>query len=493
MPSLEAARESLRRHEQEHLLAFYDELDPAQRANLLAQIAEIDFAQLDRLVRSAVFGQVGGAVPEDIAPLPMLPAVPRSLSEAEAKALPASMSGAGASKADLAEAYGSARRRGEGLVSAGRVAALVVAGGDATRLGFAGPKGCLPATPVRRKSLYQVFAEQILAASRRYGSAVPWYVMTSQTNDAATREFFAAHDYFALGADQVFFFSQGWMPSVAADGRLLLAEKHRLATNPDGHGGCISALRRSGALEDMARRGVEYISYFQVDNPLVRCVDPLFIGLHAAAGAEMSAKALPKRHPLERLGSFCVVEGKPAVIEYSDLPEELARATRDDGTLLFSAGSIAIHVFSRAFVERLTADGSARLPFHRALKKVPHVGPAGAFVQPDEPNAVKFEKFVFDALPLAESALVLETLRSEEFSPIKNVTGEDSVATSLRDQVLRAAEWLESAGVSIPRDAAGEVAAAIEISPLFALDQGQLAEKVGPEMAIKPGERAYLE
>ena len=362
MPSLEAAAEVLRRHEQEHLLAFCGELEGPQRAALLAQIEQIDFEELGRLLRSGISARGAELVPEAIVPAPILPAAARPLSAAEAKALPASIAGMADSPEDMAETYRSARRRGEELIAAGRVAALVVAGGDGTRLGYAGPKGCLPATPVRRKPLFQLFAEQIRATSRRYGASVPWYVMTSQTNDAATREFFAANDFFGLKGAEVFFFPQGWMPSVATGGRILLAEKHRLATNPDGHGGCLTALRRCGALEDMAGRGVELISYFQVDNPLVRVVDPLFIGLHALAGAEMSAKALPKRHPLEKLGNFCMVDGKVTVIEYSDLPEELAYATRDDGTLLFSAGSIAIHVFSRR------ADGCVR-PARRAQRR----------------------------------------------------------------------------------------------------------------------------
>ncbi len=492
MLSLEAARQLLRRHEQEHLLAFYEELNPTQKAALLAQIEETDYRQLDGLIRSVMFAKPAGP-PAGLEPATMLPASPRELSEKELPQLPSAIRQAGTSKEALVRTYRSARRRGEQLISQGRVAALVVAGGDGTRLGFAGPKGCLPATPVRRKPLFQLFAEQILATSRRYGQALPWYVMTSRANDAAVREFFAAHECFGLKGEEVFFFAQGQMPSVSKQGRILLAAKDQIAASPDGHGGCVAGLRRSGALEDMAGRGIDYVSYFQVDNPLVRCLDPLFIGLHALAGAEMSAKALPKRDPLERLGNFCRLDGKITVIEYSDLSEEQARATRADGTLLFTAGSIAIHVFSREFLERLGANDAADLPFHRALKKVPHVGPTGAYVQPDEANAVKFEKFVFDALPLAREALVLETLRSEEFSPIKNATGADSVATSLRDQIRRATRWLESAGARVPRDAGGEVPVAIEISPLFALDAEELTEKIDPAMTFKPGQQVCLE
>ncbi len=471
MLSLQDAQALLRRHRQEHLLAFHDRLNPAGRRDLLQQIASIDFDLLERLIPSHVLSAPQVRLPDDIAPPETLPAVPPP---------------------HQVRRYRAARARGRELVAAGAVAALVVAGGQGTRLGIQGPKGCLLATPVKGKSLFQLFAEQLLAARRRYGGPVPLYVMTSAANHARTRAFFREHGSFGLPADDVCVFQQGQMPALALDGTILLSEPGRIAFSPDGHGGCLTALRRSGALDDMVRRGVQLISYFQVDNPLVRCVDPLFLGLHAQAHAEMSAKAVPKRDPMEPLGNFCLLDGRVAVIEYSDLPEPLAQATRPDGTLRFPAGSIAIHVLSRSFVERLTAGGTCQLPFHRALKKVSHVDASGATVHPPAPNAVKLEQFIFDALPLAERTVVLQTFRSEEFSPIKNSAGADSLDTSRHDQVRRAAEWLESAGVRVPRDATGEVAAAIEISPLRALDAEQLAEDLPSDLSIRPGQELYL-
>ncbi len=473
MTSTQKTSELLRKYNQEHLLAFYEEVDTASKSSLLRQISEIDFEQTDGLIRSYVLADSPPDVPGNPAPAPVLPARPAD-EEAE-------------------RTYRSARRRGEELLSAGKVAAVVVAGGEGSRLGFDGPKGCMNVTPVKHKSLFQVFAEQILAASRRYGSTVPWYIMTSQANDAATRDFFAANDYFGLNDSDVFFFTQGRMPVVDLNGKILLADKAAIAFSGEGHGGCLSSLRRSGALDDMSERGIEFISYFQVDNPLTHCADPLFIGLTDQAGAEMSAKAISKRDPLEKLGNFCVVDGKVMVIEYSDLPEELARATADDGALLFGSGSIAIHILSRRFVERLTTGGACRLPFHRAVKKTPHIDPTGKAVRPDEPNAVKFEMFIFDAMPMADNVVVLETLRGEEFSPVKNATGQGSPATCLRDQIIRSADWLESAGVPVPRDAEGTPTATIEISPLLALDAEELAEKITPDMTIEPGKNVYLE
>ena len=465
MADFETIQQTLRQHGQEHLLAFYDELQPQRRQTLLEQIAAIDFDALDGWIEQYVLNDPEITPPADMLPPEIVPVKP----------------------VDLA-----ARDHGLAQLAAGKVAAFTVAGGQGTRLGYEGPKGCLESTPVAKKPLFQVFAEQLLAAGRRAGTPVPWYIMTSPANDVATRAFFRQKNYFGLAPHDVMFFTQGTLPAMGFDGKILLAEKGQLALSPDGHGGCLPALRNSGALDDMARRGVEFISYFQVDNPLVRCVDPVFIGLHASRGARMSAKALPKRDPMEKLGNFCVVDGRVLVIEYSDMPEDLARACLPDGRLKFSAGSIAIHILSRSFVEDLTDGPQCKLPLHRAEKKVTFVNSDGQTHAPTEPNAVKLERFVFDAMPMAPATVILETIRSEEFSPIKNAEGSDSLATSLHDQVRRSAEWLEAAGAAVPRDADGQVAAAIEISPLLADSAEQLAESLDPAITITAGESIYL-
>jgi UDP-N-acetylglucosamine/UDP-N-acetylgalactosamine diphosphorylase len=281
------------------------------------------------------------------------------------------------------------------------------------------------------------------------------------------------------------------MPAFSIDGKLLLAEKNSLALSPDGHGGSLRALRRSGALADMRTRGIEHLSYFQVDNPLVHTIDPLFIGLHDLTGSEMSSKTIPKAGPLEKVGNFVVGDGVLQVIEYSDLPETLATQTNPDGTLKFNAGSIAIHALRVSFIERLNAGGQLKLPWHRAEKKVPYVDESGNPVKPDKPNAVKLEQFVFDAIPLAKNAIVYETDRAEEFSPVKNAEGGDSPATSRRDQVRRAARWLTAAGLSVPTKN-NEPDATIEISPLFAATAEQLKAKKFPA-SIQPGGSVYLE
>ena len=447
---------------QEHVLRYWEELSEAGRAKLLGQLAAQDMGVLALLAEEYVRRKPVVELPSEILP----PSVYKRLA-------PPGREGE----------YERAKARGLELVRSGKVAAFLVAGGQGTRLGYDGPKGEFPVTPVKNKPLFQVFAEQLLFWGRKVGKTVPWYIMTSDINDAATRAFFERHGYFGYPKSDVVFFQQGMIPAFGFDGRLLLSAKDSLALAADGHGGSLTALRRSGALDDLKARGVEHLSYFQVDNPLVHCIDPLFLGLHDVTGSEMSSKTIAKAHPLEKVGNFCRVGGKLQVIEYSDLPEALARKTNADGSLVFNYGSIAIHALRVSFIDRLTASGSVSLPWHRAEKKVACLDESGNLVKPETPNAVKLEQFVFDAIPLAERPMVLETERGEEFSPVKNAEGADSPETSRRDQSARHARWLRAAGVEVPE---GTV---VEISPLFAATAEELAAKRPGPVA---GSRVYL-
>ena len=395
-------RKTLETHDQAHLLTFYDELSQDEQASLLEQIEAHDWDEIAELIQSHVLNEPGDGIPDpdDIEPPPYYPLAP---------------------SAELKSKYEEAYERGEALLRQGKVAAFTVAGGQGTRLGWDGPKGTFPATPINGKPLFQVFAEYLQKVQKDYDTTVPWYVMTSPINDEATRAFFEEHDFFGLSKENVTFFSQGTMTSIGCDGKVLLADKGKLAENPDGHGGSLKALYKSGAVDDMEERGVTQISYFQVDNPNVKCVDPLFIGLHALDGAGISSKMLSKVGPHEKVGNFVQVDGRIQIIEYSDIPDELAEARDEDGSLQFNAGSIAIHVISTDFVKRLNeGEGGFALPFHRADKAVPHLDlETGERTEPDEPNAVKLEMFVFDALPLAETSIILETDRVENLRPSK--------------------------------------------------------------------------
>lgn len=461
--------------DQAHVLRFYDQLDPAGRQRLLDQIEGIDWPEVARLIQSHVLHQPDVALPPNLAPAPYYPRT---------------------ATAELKDTYARARARGQDLLRAGQVAVFTVAGGQGTRLGWDAPKGTFPATPIRGASLFQVFAEQILKAQQKYGVTLPWYIMTSPANDAATRAFFDEHGHFGLSADQIMLFPQAMMPALDMHtGRVLLADRDALALSPNGHGGSLKALAARGALADMRRRGIEHISYVQVDNPSVHVIDPLFLGLHDLDQAAMSSKMLPKTGPKEKLGNFCMVDGRITVIEYSDLPDELAEQRTPQGELRFRAGSIAIHAIRVDFVESLNQGGSFNLPFHRALKKVPYVDQAGTAVSPDQPNAVKLETFVFDALPLGERSIVLETDRVEEFAPIKNADAPadasspavDSPSTSKALQSLRAARWLEQAGVTV----AQPDAVVLEIQPLTAITAEDLKAVDLPD-SIAPGSRLLL-
>ncbi|MEM1061933.1 MAG: UDPGP type 1 family protein, partial [Planctomycetota bacterium] len=363
---------------------------------------------------------------------------------------------------------------GKGLLAEGKVGAILVAGGQGTRLGFDKPKGMYPIGPISEKTLFQILCEQLLQRAQTAGVAVPYYVMTSDATHDATVAFFEEHAFFRLPPEDVFFFRQGNMPAVdAATGEVLLAAKDAVAKSPDGHGGLLAGLKASGALADMAARGVEVLHYHQVDNPTAIVCDPVVLGFHRMHGSEMTTKVVPKVSPTEKMGLVCEVDGSTQIVEYSDLPDDVAEKRADDGELFLRWGNTAIHVFERAFLDRLADDADA-LPFHVAHKKVGHLASDGGVVTPDAPNAYKFERFIFDALPAAEVALVVETNRAREFNPVKNASGADSPATSRQALIDLHTYWMRQAGAEIADGIK------VEISPLFAVDSEQVARKITP-------------
>jgi len=450
--------DSFQKAGQGQVFSFFDQLTPEGQSRLIAEAAEIDLVEVERLNRTLVAKSAAVGVDLDgLAPAPYEP-------------LP--LHGGNAA------AWQEAKRAGEAALRAGRVAAFTVAGGQGTRLGFDGPKGTFPVTPLTRKPLFQVFAEKILAAGRRYGRPIHWFIMTSHQNHAATEAFFLERRHFGLDSAYVHFFRQGRMPAVTFDGKIMLETIGSLALSPDGHGGSLRALERSGALDLMTREGIDILSYFQVDNPLVRCIDPAFIGWHVVSGSEMSSKMIPKAYAGEKVGHFCTQRGKTVVVEYSDLPAALqAEVDPATGQLRYLAGSIALHVLSRDFIRRMAAGGEGvALPFHRADKKIPTVDAAGRPVKPEKPNGIKFEMFVFDALPYAARPLVIETLRADDFSPVKNAEGVDSPQTCRDDQMRQFARWLNAHGAGLTVDATGRPVIPVEVSPLFGYDEDSFAD-----------------
>ena len=312
--------------------------------------------------------------------------------------------------------------QGEKELRDGRVGVLLVAGGQGTRLGFDGPKGCYQILPLTGMTLFEVFARKLQRIGREYGQTPPLYVMVGNHNESATRNFWQDNNYFGLEPDDVLFFAQGEMPALDDDGKLVMAAKDTLFTGPDGHGGVLRALHGKGMLEDMRRRGVRLLSYLQVDNLQTPVADTAFIGLHLGEGAEVSLKVVRKNEPNERVGVYCFDDGVPGIVEYSEFSEQQAAERAEDGRLRYWQGSIAVHLFGVDFLMRLI-QRSTDLPLHAAHKKVPHIDADGNAVEPTEPNAFKFERFVFDTIPMANNVVCLEVPRDEQFLPLKNAEG----------------------------------------------------------------------
>jgi len=368
------------------------------------------------------------------------------------------------------------KERGQGreLISGGKAAFLTVSGGQGSRLGFKGPKGLFPISPIQKHSLLQIFAEKVLAAEIHYGVPLFWYIMTNPANNLEIVDYFRNNSFFGLAEERVSFFSQGLNPSLSPSGKLLLNPAGTLLKNPDGHGGVIRALIKDGLLTDMVKQGIEELFYFQVDNPLVNIPDPLFLGVHRSMGAEVSSKVISKISADEKLGSIGLLNGRAGIIEYSDLNKE-SRYLRDkDGNLSFSQGSIAVHLFNVAFLTRT----DFLLSFHQARKKEVALIPGSNGFILKEVEVIKFENFIFDIIPLAGKAVFYETLRADEFAPLKNKSGVDSVETCARGYIEKYVLWLEEYGVQVPRDEEGRSIYPVEISPLYALSKEILKKKL---------------
>ena len=457
-------KELFKSKNQEHVFKYWDELDTIEREELLEQCKSIDFDWLENRCNNVRNGIEEFRLPNEISPAPII-------------ALPETA-------ADFAKREEAIKVGTEALKS-GKVGIFLVAGGQGSRLGFDGPKGCYEIGPNSNKTLFQWHAEQIKASNMRYNTTIPWYIMTSTLNHDDTIKFFKDNNYFDLGEENVMCFKQRMVPSVDNNYNLILAQKHKLAMNPDGHGGCLWALCNSGAVQNMKERGIEFLSYFQVDNPLVTIADPEFTGYHIMGHAEMSSKVLKKVSPDEKVGNICIGDGKPTVIEYSDMTDSNTNAVDNNGKLLFWAGSIAIHLINVSFVENI--ETSAKLPWHVAKKKIPYISENAELTSPSENNGIKFETFVFDAIPMVSNTVTMEVDREEEFAPVKNGTGVDSAESCRQLLSNRFAKWLEAAGHNVQRDKNGNSTIMIEISPLFALDEAEFVKKCPSDVEVKDG------
>lgn len=425
MTAAGAAEEEAFRGVPEGILRRLELLPPAARARLESQVRAVDWGLMERLRRGAGLAESSMA---RVAPVPYVRHAER-----------------GKDPAFSARAQASLKKGGIGFV--------LFAGGQASRLGWDGPKGTFPIGPVSDRSLFRILCEKLARAGRRFGVTPFLAVTTSEATDGAIREAFAREGCYGLPAGRVDFVCQASLPALDERGAVLLETPERIFTSPDGHGGAAVALESSGLLERWETAGVTAVSTFQVDNPLLRLLDLDFLGRLREGGPPIVTKIVLKSDPGERVGVVASRGGRPAIVEYSELSAEEAARRDPDGHLTYRLGSIGVHAFELRFLRR---ELRGNLPFHRAIRPVPCVDEAG---RPTRVNGQKFERFLFDLFPCAPAVTVVECLREREFAPLKNAEGDDSpdsVRAAMRSEYLR---WHIEAGRTPP-------AGPIEFSPL---------------------------
>ncbi|KAJ9093064.1 hypothetical protein QFC21_006557 [Naganishia friedmannii] len=504
-PSLDSLRQKYTAAGQSHVFTFYDSLPLEEQQSLLDQLAGIDVERVNRVWRTAIKaeqeekekaekakrgdGDPDEDVDEDeeagdeIQPLP-------------ANAVASLVPHAGSNESATLEQAAKWRHRGIQAIRENKVAVLLMAGGQGTRLGSSAPKGCYDIGLRSGKSLFRLQGERIrrlqeLAAAaeegvKREGEGnrvrIPWYVMTSGPTRSATEAFFVDNGYFGLQKEDVIFFNQGVLPALSDDGKIVLSSRNSVSVAPDGNGGLYSAIRQSPStaphnrtvLEDMHARGIHYIHAYCVDNCLVKVADPVFLGYCVDKGAPCGVKVVRKEVPHESVGVLALRAGAFSVVEYSELSKAKAeQRDRETGELAFRAGNIANHFYTLDFLD--SVEGMEHeMAFHIARKKIPTVDlHSGDPVKPDSPNGMKLELFVFDVFPFTGNALgVLEVERQEEFSPLKNAPGSagDNPETSRRDIYEQQRRWLLAAGARVAEGVE------VEVSPLVSYN-GEGLEK----------------
>ena len=423
---------------QEHVFLYWDKLNDTERVELLKELSKIDLQMI-----KDIFSQKTYSIDDEFSPAPYI-TLPKNENEKKQ--------------------FKEAEEIGIKHIKDGKLAAFLVAGGQGSRLGFNGPKGKFPIGPVSGKTLFHFHAEKIRASEKKYNISIPFLVMTSKDNHEDTAIFFKEQKYFGLNPENVSLFQQNMIPSLDLHGKLILSGFNSIFMNPDGHGGSLTALKTSGVLDKLNKLNIETLSYFQVDNPLVKIIDPVFIGFHIMNMADISSKTLQKSYPEEKTGVFVKYPNNTmGIVEYSDMPKDKS------GDILYSAANPAIHLFAIQFISKLTDSGRVNLPFHTAKKKI--VGLVAG--KEKELDGYKFEQFVFDALPLTNKNVILEVLRGEEFAPVKNASGQDSPDSAKELMTALNRKWLEAKGITIPSKVKE-----IEISPLTALSQDDLSKDI---------------
>ncbi|KAI6783260.1 UDP-N-acetylglucosamine pyrophosphorylase [Emericellopsis cladophorae] len=454
---------------QDQVFTFYDALPDSEKVALYHQLATIDPDHVNAITDRALHPP-----PKDDSQQDVLEPLPES----------ATASILDSDAADIDKWY----KSGLELIGKGQVAVVLMAGGQGTRLGSSAPKGCFDIGLPSHKSLFQIQAERIRkmqSLSSNGAAVVPWYVMTSGPTRGPTEAFFEEHKYFGLDPANVKIFEQGVLPCISNDGKILLESKGKVAVAPDGNGGLYNALVLSGVLEDMRRRGVQHVHAYCVDNCLVKVADPVFIGFSASKDVDIATKVVRKRSATESVGLILAKNGKPDVVEYSEIDQATAEARdpRNPDVLRFRAANIVNHYYSLRFLESIPS-WAHKLPHHVAKKKIPAADlQTGETVKPEKPNGIKLEQFVFDVFPMLslDKFACLEVRREDEFSPLKNArgTGEDDPDTSKQDIMGQGQRWVEKAGAVVEQDGG------VEVSPLMSYG-GEGLEKLSDTKIAAP-------
>lgn len=398
------AKKITEKYHQEHVFRFFDTLNVEEKEKLISQILSIDFEALTNLYEKTKMKE---EKKEDRIE-PILYTDKEKISDEERKQL---------------------EKIGIDEIKAGKLAAVTMAGGQGTRLGHHGPKGTFILDTVHQKSLFEILCDTLKKAKEDYGVVIPWYIMTSKENHADTVAFFEKENYFNYGRENIFFFKQGEFPMLDTNGKLLLNEEGTIKEAADGHGGVFESIIKNGVLQDMQQRKIEWIFIGGVDNCLVKMVDTLFIGMAKQKKVLAAGKSLIKAFPEEKVGVFCKKNGKPSVIEYTEITKEMAEMRNKEGELVYGESHILCNMFHIKAIEQI---GDNKLPYHIAFKKATYKDENGNMVEPKEPNAYKFETFLFDAFERLDDMLILRVKREEEFAPVKNASGVDSPETARR-------------------------------------------------------------
>ena len=398
--NIEEIKHKLKKYGQEHLLFFYDKLDEKKQNELLKQIDEIDFDLINSIYSRT----------RDI------------LKQEDAKIEPIDF----IDKYKLKDRYKYYEDIGKKAIKEGKLACVTMAGGQGTRLGHSGPKGTFDIGLESHKSLFELLCDYLKDESSKYNVQIPWFIMTSKQNNQDTIDFFKKNKYFGYEKN-IYFFIQGELPMVDTEGKILIDEDGLIKEAADGHGGVYESLLKSGMTEKMKELGVEWVFIGGIDNCLVKMVDPVLMGIAIDKGVTAAGKSVVKANPHEKVGAFCKKNGRPAVIEYSEITDEMAEARDKNGELLYGESHILCNLFNISAIERM---GKTPLPYHSAYKKATYIDKDGNKVVPDSPNAYKFEAFLFDAFGEVDDMAILRVKREEEFAPVKNATGVDSPETA---------------------------------------------------------------